>query len=937
MIEVVAAALVMLCRSEDDSRWGVRLDDPNTATCGVAEYFDTIRLGCEVCALGVGDAQYVDNSGRALRCRCDIGSVKHCIDDECVCLQCDETSLQDSSECASCGPTTTLSTTGNPGRTDCGCSSSTQRLVERNATGALLDGGKVCAACPARSRRVDAYTCEPCASRHMAGSSDCACVSPYTTVGLPAFGDQFCVPETQLADVVSEYPIPRRSRYERVQRRPKGGDDGTAVLEDPLLFEHLYPWAATKCAYHDGTLESDQACQCLANLCAITGYDDQESPCQLLDRVASSSSDSRAPALYWTGDTEWVVPTKMTLKTKLKFVLARYSLNGTLLGFEPLTTQAFWGRRRAPFTQRGGGSSRSTKWLRFATSFHNTFEVRLDELLDPAPYRQGDYTSFYDLYLVVANGDASRWFPVPVRVEVRQQALAYVRRFFFVDTLSGVVDGTRPSILRYAASISLIVEAQRDGPKHKIRVPRLKIRYRERTRTSVLDSRRMRLDSVDLEVTYSAQPNKRILWGFLFAGASITVALAALGATRSVPKFFSSQGPVALCEAFVLVFFTLTFAVATYYLVYFKLQDKKGPANLLLPDENDVSSLVLLSVVPMIAALWAAQTAVVCALIRRQATLDISLIDWEKSDRVVSEWRSILVANELADIQISRRTSLAFTLTWLTYFLVGLGYENNATPQPDLQDRGDFGANSPLLQFANTGWWFLIFSAIQLFFNGAIKHTMLVDPPQARFIDLCALAKISLFSVVDGFYVHGDASHSADTADLASLASTQVIDKWEGSSSREFHVGELTDPFRRAFHAVDRENASGKPAFLKTFLNHGFADKYNVDFAVVTESNPPPSARDSTFIPDATTRPWPFNLARPRWLRGISFLGHESTLLVHELLTLCFVQLVVTNTNTPAALFTTYACHILLGQVRHFTGKSNLAKQILVDERFIIS
>ena len=72
-------------------------------------------------------------------------------------------------------------------------------------------------------------------------------------------------------------------------------------------------------------------------------------------------------------------------------------------------------------------------------------------------------------------------------------------------------------------------------------------------------------------------------------------------------------------------------------------------------------------------------------------------VDWEPMSKksgpsrngAVSCWRTILVANEWTEMLTLRRTSLPLSLLFIGFFLLGLGLENNATQQPDLNDIED--------------------------------------------------------------------------------------------------------------------------------------------------------------------------------------------------------------------------------------------------------
>ena len=135
----------------------------------------------------------------------------------------------------------------------------------------------------------------------------------------------------------------------------------------------------------------------------------------------------------------------------LNFTLAAYSLNGTFLGFEQLTDQFQWCKKKSKATVAGGvlenadgGSSSdaasssssstsssstpntadttptygpppsgTTRWLKHGTSFSEKYWCDLDSLVEmPEP-------KFYDVYIVdkAASTSASlTMYPVPIRV-----------------------------------------------------------------------------------------------------------------------------------------------------------------------------------------------------------------------------------------------------------------------------------------------------------------------------------------------------------------------------------------------------------------------------------------------------------------------------------------------------------------------------------------
>lgn len=76
-----------------------------------------------------------------------------------------------------------------------------------------------------------------------------------------------------------------------------------------------------------------------------------------------------------------------------RYQVAKFALNGSFLGMEALDTQLMYCNRSAPFTDKGAGTSRSTRWLQFGFNHQTEYSCDFSGLL----YRE---TFFYDLYLV---------------------------------------------------------------------------------------------------------------------------------------------------------------------------------------------------------------------------------------------------------------------------------------------------------------------------------------------------------------------------------------------------------------------------------------------------------------------------------------------------------------------------------------------------------
>ena len=199
-------------------------------------------------------------------------------------------------------------------------------------------------------------------------------------------------------------------------------------------------------------------------------------------------------------------------------------------------------------------------------------------------------------------------------------------------------------------------------------------------------------------------------------------------------------------------FFPFTVAVCWFLFMFFKLQST--PSILLPPVINVYSpSSPYYSFTVMLHVLTFFQLAVICALIHRQCNADIFFLDWEPAQNgSKSVWRTILVANEYCEMQTMRKTDIRFTLFWLGLVLIGLNLQYSATQQTSLSDLTPNPQNI-VLRFANTTFWWLLFSGIQWALKWGVYQRYISEPPEQVFIDFCTIAKISVL-VLDEPY-HG--------------------------------------------------------------------------------------------------------------------------------------------------------------------------------------
>jgi hypothetical protein len=143
---------------------------------------------------------------------------------------------------------------------------------------------------------------------------------------------------------------------------------------ESVVFKHYMKEAASRCAYY-GEAEDLVYCEQLANLCALTLYDTASKACQILGQIQLSNRPTVTGFTDWKQTVPYIVvgekgvgavSNKLTMTMSfdqkrwlgthesLNFTLAAYSLNGTFLGFEQLTDQFQWCKKKSSATVAGG-------------------------------------------------------------------------------------------------------------------------------------------------------------------------------------------------------------------------------------------------------------------------------------------------------------------------------------------------------------------------------------------------------------------------------------------------------------------------------------------------------------------------------------------------------------------------------------------------------
>ena len=186
------------------------------------------------------------------------------------------------------------------------------------------------------------------------------------------------------------------------------------------------------------------------------------------------------------------------LLTTLKFVLAKYDIEGEFLGFEEMTDQLVICEKPMEEVQR---------IYRIGTSVKIECTYDLANLISENKFdRPRQQNIFYELFLVDWDGTPNgRLVDVPIlmtnmvdssfgttapNTENDEERWLLTRRFFLFDTISGIDQADYPNgipeIVRYPAKINLMVSLSQgtdEKSMERINVPVLKIEYKERSRS----------------------------------------------------------------------------------------------------------------------------------------------------------------------------------------------------------------------------------------------------------------------------------------------------------------------------------------------------------------------------------------------------------------------------------------------------------------------
>jgi len=713
-------------------------DDPSNAVCNKEPDFTMVdfygnALGCK-CSLGYKRIWALDQD----TCTTSDYQSASCTGFSCAsCLNGNDDDLEypnpfeknenavaynDGDSCALCGDTTN----GISGD-DCGCPTNHVLTEVDDGLGYVIN--KTCTACTDGTAVITSdasiagvnfyatdYQCQRCPDPHMtfdSAGTTCTCDDDYTKTGQSLYGQQSCV-YTEHSDAIKQsYAETSAStvNFFKIQADQESSPSGELEMES-LVMKHHFLNASTNCFYYNGP-ENIANCQTLANLCVMQMYWPDSEVCELFEDILDKRSENARSQDGWVDTLPWLryvetateirVSEAITMQMsfgnvddyhyhQMRYVLSKYYLNGTWMGYEDLTTQFYYCGMAAPNTHRGGGSSMSTSWLRFGHGYNNNFECDLETLMADEPM-------FYELFLI--DEETGDMMPVPVLLrDYRDSGLnfinvnyedaeesndVFVRRFMLYDTLSGVSDSSTtnddgtyiPDVIRYANKITLSVQIQ-DTSAGKIYPPILELSYKEREVSYWDSDSTMKRDFIFFRAEYSMKVSN--YEDVVIAFFSVACVLAGItwtmrvnnwsrrnvrmraanshtnmegrlrgadglnsGGGRAGPPSMGRQPDdsgyssfwylwcvfMILIHCLVIYFFPFIFFLCTYWFVFFKMQDT---VYVMLPPsnnfENEDDDYYIIWV--LIYLCFFCQSTWIIHLIYGQCTCDVFFIDYER-------------------------------------------------------------------------------------------------------------------------------------------------------------------------------------------------------------------------------------------------------------------------------------------------------------------
>nr|CCC90650.1 conserved hypothetical protein [Trypanosoma congolense IL3000] len=642
------------------------------------------------------------------------------------------------------------------------------RVIEQ--VGDVLLSAQMCAPCSGRNCIACAFPCTKISV------SECACSRTHA---------QLC--DSPYAPSAEGIKLPNKTDNTAASVVSETAANGE-IWGAPLSCETMDRYAvdaAAQCERGDVV-----ACNMVANLCVSMLYKEAAVPCYLYRSLLSTNATQHyLPQLYY-GRYDVVLPDifDSSLATtgvpELKFLITRYSWNGSLLGRSVLLEEL-------NLCDRPGSSAEQLFMI--ASDREIRCSVPWTELL---PNHLS--TDFFELS-VVSVSNKTHVVPVPVVVDYTNDDIApmgarelhtfclatggYKRRFYLHDKSCAGGDSTEGSPLgsyhmRVLRRIAFVFSVDSEGILRRLKTPVGILQYSSRALYSNVSAHAF-LHAHDAYVPRSVA----VLFTSVIDYTELIVMLVMI--VLCVFCFFSAWaktyswmrrrqnmmldlGSIARFVAYLCDNVGSAFAFATSLVSW---------CNFILYKFQSSSEMVIIKCrytfieVMIFVAATAKGVAVVYAIIE-QCNADIFLIDWERSrgqllheDRVlpVSMWRSAFVVRELNRLQTLRQWHPLFTMAITLLMLVGMDYINHAESVPSMFEEGvtDTLHITTLRTAILTFLWATVSAAVYVLEYQFYYRLVRVHPLRS-FVDLCSVSNISVLILPEaqwGYYIHGESIH----------------------------------------------------------------------------------------------------------------------------------------------------------------------------------
>ncbi|GFR21022.1 hypothetical protein TNCT_281801, partial [Trichonephila clavata] len=640
---------------------------------------------------------------------------------------------------------------------------------------------------------------------------------------------------------------------------------------------------------------------------------------------------------------------------------------------------------------------------------------------------------YYDLYLANNQNKSELYpIPVIIRNIVLNGEFVnmgkdmskwrLVRRFFLRDHISGIEDETNlkdihnqpvAKVFRYVSEISLKIRFKSEEIPGTIYPPVLTISYAEATPDDYMKDKK-----VTMKFSVSYELNQESTMKSVKIAVSVLSTMAFAWSILQTYSWFRRSGKhavdlVTLGKFLVFmsgnlstVFFIVMFFTCLYWFSFFKRQDV---IYTVLPTQVQEDFLSV-----YIGIAFALKAVHLIHILFVQCSIDIFYIDWERprvrassvSARVattsknvaetsagadtkkssgnllkatpdkinaemagVSIWRTYYAANEWAEIQSKRKTSLCIQLFGVLFILNVLGFESSTLAALKLnfppEDVHKYVPYSTCCRFALGVLVYLSVAILQVVVRKGLYERFVEDKLQ-QYVDLCSVSNVSVFILVTkrfGYYIHGRSTHGK--ADVNMKEMHEFLRKEEEDLCG--HRGLLPDTDQQTFQillppgvhdqflrllvpltsytqAADRmQGVGGRLAkvdidrvanthymlnkFLSGFIDHSFKDlDYIVKDRVMLE-----------YLLDiecyeVADRGYFYN-DDGRSFSSVLFYGNESILLLFDVLLFSVID--IASSDYVLSMILTFVVAKAIQGLRRSAGRRNLVRKALVDERFL--